>query len=282
VRHINLEELLQYLPADWEQRAQQALDDVRNSPSGKRSIAVNRHARLWHELGDKLAVLSEGKCWYCESREKRSDNPVDHFRPKNRVDGCAGHEGYWWLAFDWHNYRFSCTYCNSRRKDKVGGTRGGKHDAFPILDETRRAYTEKDDIGREDVELLDPTNPADPGGLWYEEDGRVTEKYKQERQPVLFRRAHTSIELYHLNHVASKEARRELCRRIRRLIELGKVHFDDWQAGNRAAKVGLEGVVEELREFIDKKAEHSATARSMLLGLRHPDHPWIDGVIIGA
>jgi uncharacterized protein (TIGR02646 family) len=282
VRHIDIEELLPHLPVDWEKRAKEALEEVRNAPPDKRSATVNKHARLWHELGNKLGLLSDNKCWYCESREIRSDNPVDHFRPKNRVDGCVGHDGYWWLAFDWHNYRFSCTYCNSRRKDRIGGTTGGKHDAFPILDEAKRVYSETDPISREDPELLDPTNRADPGCLWFEEDGRVVEKYNERQQPVLFRRACTSIELYHLNHVATKEVRKALFRKIRQLVDNGKVYFENWQAGNQAAQVGLDSVIGDLRELINKKTGFSAAARAMLLGLRDAEHPWIDGVITGA
>lgn len=282
MRHINLEELIPHLPADWEKRAKEALDEVRNSPPDKRSDTVNKHASLWRELGTKLSLLSNGKCWYCESREKRSDNPVDHFRPKNAVDGRPNHDGYWWLAFDWHNYRFSCTYCNSRRIDRVGGTSGGKQTSFPLLDEATRVYSEADNIVREDPELLDPTNVTDPGCLWFLEDGRVVEKYNQQRQPVLYRRAQTSIDLYHLNHIDSKEARKALFRKIRNLIDDGDIYFERWQAGNQAAKRGLERTVEELRQLTDKQEEYSAAARAMLLGFRDSDHPWVDGVIIGA
>ncbi len=28
-------------------------------------------------------------------------------------------EGYWWLAFDWKNYRYFCTWCNQRRIGKI-------------------------------------------------------------------------------------------------------------------------------------------------------------------
>ena len=154
--HIRLQDLR--LPPGWETRARTALDKIRQLPPAERADAINRRARIWRALTTALTELSEGKCWYCESRQIRSDKVVDHYRPKNAVIECPGHGGYWWLAFDWHNYRLSCGYCNSRHNDVAAGSKGGKHDHFPLLNPAARAYQESDDLGREEAELLDPTN----------------------------------------------------------------------------------------------------------------------------
>ena len=101
------------------------------------------HSGIWRELKDRLGELLHDKCWFCETQIDRSDNAVDHFRPKKAVSGTANpHAGYRWLAFALENFRYSCTYCNSRRVDQIGGTAGGKANLFPLVNETKRVYTE--------------------------------------------------------------------------------------------------------------------------------------------
>ena len=107
-------------------------------PSRRRILEAR--ARIWSAIKDELAAISGDKCWYCESKQDRSDMVVDHFRPKGRVSEAEEeHEGYWWLAFQPENYRFSCTYCNSHRKG-TDGRLGGKQDHFPLVDESKRVH----------------------------------------------------------------------------------------------------------------------------------------------
>ena len=126
MRYISIEEIR--LPDGWQEKADKLRDQLIAAAPPERKEIIKKNADVWREVKDALSALSHGKCWYCECKEIRSDNPVDHFRPKNRVADCDGHEGYWWLAFDWHNYRFSCTYCNSRRVGVIPSS-----DHFPLL-----------------------------------------------------------------------------------------------------------------------------------------------------
>lgn len=120
-------------PTGWSQRAHTATQAVANGED------PNDHSQVWRDLKDGLAALLHDKCWYCETPMDRSDNAVDHFRPKNRVaDAANPHAGYRWLAFDESNFRYACTYCNSRRIDQEGGTAGGKADRFPLVNEAQR------------------------------------------------------------------------------------------------------------------------------------------------
>jgi hypothetical protein len=172
LKYIDSTEIQEKLPEGWEDKAKEAYETVLAvSPEG-RSGAINRFSHLWTQLKDILHSHFHGKCWYCEAIQERSDNAVDHFRPKNKVFECPKHGGYWWLAFKWLNYRYSCTFCNSRRLNK-DGVAGGKHDHFPLEEEQKRAYTPEDDLDAEQPLLLDPTCPADPGLLWFDEDGQA-------------------------------------------------------------------------------------------------------------
>jgi len=173
-------------------------------------------------LKDELKRISHGKCWYCESSEIRSDKAVDHYRPKNEVIECPNpnHRGYWWLAFDWRNFRYSCQYCNEIRIDRETNTRGGKSSHFPLLDETKRVF---DDVNpyallNEQPSLLDPTEVDDPLLLTFDTDGTAQSAYDADDYPDDYQRARISIEYYHLNHTDLKERRQvRICNKIKQL-----------------------------------------------------------------
>jgi hypothetical protein len=78
-----------------------------------------------------------GKCAYCETPVvPGGPGDVEHFRPKaycqaltpaktrddygglppGRTNAGPATEGYWWLAYSWRNYLFSCNRCNSSWK----------------------------------------------------------------------------------------------------------------------------------------------------------------------
>src|SRR5262245_51375921 len=139
MRFIDPKRVEHKLPSTWLSDAKNETDAVGKLDESSRAKAINARSEYWRDLKSILNADSSDKCWYCESKQIRSDNAVDHYRPKNNVVDCTRIKGYWWLAFRWDNYHFSCTYCNSRRVDEVGGTEGGKHDHFPLWDESRRA-----------------------------------------------------------------------------------------------------------------------------------------------
>ena len=149
---------------------------------------------------DALEEMFARKCAYCESAYDIVQ-PVDieHFRPKNAVEGVDNHRGYWWLAMDWENLLPSCIDCNRRRDQKLPMRLGetllemthqrrlvaaaGKRAIFPVEDEAKRWTCLEDQLGDDGSEegrlLLDPTrdDPAlhlgfcvdstDAGGLVY-------------------------------------------------------------------------------------------------------------------
>ncbi len=114
------------------------------------------------------------------------------------------------------NYRYSCSYCNSRRVAE--NSSGGKQDHFPLLNPDQRAWTPENDLGLERPELLDPCDPDDPKLLTFIETGAAHETH-QDPAAVERRRARTSIELYHLNHIEVKRERKRLAIIIRNKVE---------------------------------------------------------------
>ncbi len=81
-----------------------------STPDGQRS-----------HVEDHLALAYEFKCAYCE-RICKAD--IEHYRPKKSVSDENGHNGYYWLTYEWSNLMPACINCNRE---------GAKHNRFPIL-----------------------------------------------------------------------------------------------------------------------------------------------------
>jgi len=233
MRWVDIDEL--EFPDGWQRRADDALHQLRKEienaaqaaqSAGEDIAAARRKAiteglkkparqKVWRDLANPLSVLRKGKCWYSESKNSGSDKDVDHFRPKNRVAEDPAHEGYWWLAFQWNNYRYSCQWCNQRRVDD--GTDGGKGDQFPLAPGSFRARLEGDNLQMEEVELLDPIDPEDWKLLTFLPNGQPTPaKDKGTREHD---RAATSILVYHLHSRELVVERKTLASTIRQLVE---------------------------------------------------------------
>jgi len=179
-----------------------------------RKKAIGAKSNVWGQLSTILSKRSHGKCWYCESNELRSDNPIDHFRPKGKVAECPEHPGYWWLAFDWENYRFACTFCNSRRVNVE--TAGGKQDHFPVFIPPDWNKSEGDN-NLEKPKLLDPTDEDDYKLLTFNKNGEACPNCDDEESED-YQKAKESIEKFHLNHGPTKKARKAIKQKIMQVV----------------------------------------------------------------
>lgn len=241
--------------------------EIEESALKARHKAIGAKGKVWHAAGEALRLASNGKCWYCESYQDRSDKAVDHFRPKNSVsEATAGHPGYWWLAFDWRNYRYSCTYCNSKRRDIDGGTEGGKQDHFPIIQPPPHARCDTDPQDR--AKLLDPTNDDDTKLLTFLPNGFP---YPAKSDPVSIDRVNESIRLYHLNHGALVKKRKRLADDISQHVNYA----------NAASASGNEDQYrfhkKEIIKCVRANAEYSIAARVYLQA--HRAHPWVEEIL---
>ncbi|MBF4376573.1 hypothetical protein EAY46_26705, partial [Vibrio anguillarum] len=68
------------LPDNWEDRAETATDALLAG-----EIVADDRSAIWKDLKESLETLSNGRCWYCETNIPRTDNAVDHYRPKGKV-----------------------------------------------------------------------------------------------------------------------------------------------------------------------------------------------------
>lgn len=265
MRYIDQEELA--LPDGWLDRAATAAAAI--AAGGD----PDDHADVWRELKDALASLfPDKKCWYCESPVDRADNAVDHFRPKGRVSDAANqHDGYRWLAFDWKNFRYACTFCNSRRKDVVHGTAGGKADRFPLVSEANRLYV-PGPLNQEEPVLLDPCELDDWELLGCrQENGRPC---PASQDPVKQRKAETSIGIYHLDYEPTCKRRHAAAIQLMADVAQAKLLF-----GQPGMDEAFNIVAKKIRRAIGRKAPFSGEMIFLLRGERHTDHPWIQKIL---
>ena len=257
MREVDLDNLV--LPDGWAERAQIAIQ------AGIEQ--VNAHAGVWQECKEPLKKLSHDKCYYCEIVQERSDDAVDHFRPKSL---------YPWSAFDANNYRFACTYCNSRRRDIENDRIGGKGNHFPLLTGTNRAtccHEEKN----ESPLLVDPCESAEPGLIDFDDSGRAVPTYAEDEHEVRNIRAAISIRLYHLDHQDLVDRRKALAAIVTRKVCAAERLFPRTEQGDPEVDASFKEHVRSLAELIRPEAELSSFARRMLDGYR--SIAWVCGIL---
>ena len=99
---------------------------------------------VWKTAKDQLKVESHGKCAYCESKADHvAHGDVEHFRPKSV---------YWWLAYCYDNYAYSCQICNQTFKSAN----------FPIKEAMLQAPSVPANLTSNQLEALAGTLAPDP------------------------------------------------------------------------------------------------------------------------
>ncbi|MBE8233538.1 MAG: hypothetical protein HAW67_07345 [Endozoicomonadaceae bacterium] len=299
---IDQDEIEIDIPEDWDEKVRNAWDYVKekeckaeekvrdkaigekwgidelNEKIDKAKVKARKSAisskSIWSNLSDILAESSKSKCWYCETNEVRSDNPIDHFRPKNRVAECCDHPGYWWLAFDWKNYRYSCTYCNSRRV-KIQ-TAGGKQDHFPLFTPPEWNKSKRD-TNIERPMLLDPTDIDDCCLITFNKNGEVT-PVSSNKDSLEYKKAEKSIELYHLNHEPTKRERKVIFQKIRELVtSINQLLNIDLNQSLGLIKTDQKNLIRLIRHQC-KSTRFNSAARVYLKEYAK-DNPWVKNIL---
>jgi hypothetical protein len=173
------------------------------------------------------------------------------------------------------NFRYSCTFCNSKRKDVRDGTSGGKADRFPLLDERARVYSEAP-IDGEDPALLDPCELEDWQLLGCRrENGESCPATADDTEQG---RVNTSIDVYYLNYEPSCKQRHSAAVKLLTDIELAKALFLESHADPRKRRRFKEAAKNIMRA-IQRTAPYSGEMIFLVRGQRHSDHPWIQDLL---
>jgi len=244
--------------------------------------------KIWRGIKAKLAELFHDKCWFCETPIPRSDNAVDHFRPKGRVsDAERDHSGYRWLAFECGNFRYACTFCNSHRIDVEHGTSGGKADRFPLVHEAARVY-EVDartldfndllsTVQREQPKILDPCNLKDWKLLGCMRENGHSCPTSDDKMAV--ERVQKSIEVYHLNHEPTCKQRHRLAVGLLETVSEAKAAFLNIEEASPETTEKFWKIAARIQRMIDRKAPYSGEMIFLLRGQRSANHPWIQDLL---
>jgi hypothetical protein len=150
--------------AAWIAKATQILAQLGAAPdAATRNAIIKTNKAVCGEIKQWLLSLSHQKCWFSEAKDCFSHWDVEHYRPKKSARDADGteHEGYWWLAFDWHNLRI-CGNVGNRKKSTYFPLRVGCPRCAP-----------HGDLRHEDPQLLDPVDPEDPALISFNLEGRA-------------------------------------------------------------------------------------------------------------
>ena len=153
---------------------------------------------------------------------------------------------------------------------------------FPLWDEGKRVFqpTEAGVLFEEPL-LLDPAEAADPPLLTFNEEGMAMPR-RTDPHAKAYKRAQTSILLYHLNRSKLKNIRQAtICNRIVMLIEEGKKQLLlEALEQSVAARVSYSTVVKQLSDMIQADAPYAAAAKAMLKTYRNLE--WVEELLDAA
>lgn len=222
----------------------------------ERNKLIDDNSAHWAALKAWLLALSAGKCWFSEVRELYSHYDVEHFRPKKEAKAldASSRDGYWWLAFDYMNFRV----CGNVGNRKKGGW-------FPLKDGSLYSTHVAPCEESETRYLLDPIDDDDVALVAFDEEGKViampgVSAWEQERVSETVKRLKLN------EHVPLSEARRKIWQQINTLIDdFTKAKARCAAGNNPAAKARLAEVRARVRAMTDPTAELSAVARWCLL-----------------
>ena len=218
----------------------------------ERNKLIDNNSQHWGKLKPWLLALSGGKCWFSEAKEIYSHLDVEHFRPKKEAKTITGdvEDGYWWLAFDYMNFR-ACGNVGNRKK---GGwfplQEGSLHSSFDNRCEESETHYLLDPIDCDDVNLLafdEEGNAVAAPGISDWEKLRVTE---------------TVIRLKLNEHEALTEERRKIWNKVSILIEkYHKAKAQCHNGGNPVAKEKAKNFARQVMEMTRADAELSSVAK---------------------
>lgn len=226
MRYIPLSQVRAAAPVNWIRNAVGWTNRVAQAVN--KSDEIKNIGNKWGDLKVDFINTFGDKCWYTEAPRIATDNDVDHFRPKagakmkngntasRSIDGnIQQHDGYWWLAYEVSNYRYSSVFANRLREE------GGKGEYFPLENESSRAWTRLDSITNEDITLLDPCNEDDVKLIKFDHiPGQAVSKYDKITNPTAYERFEQSKKFYNLNEGSITKARLAAIASIKKDLEI--------------------------------------------------------------
>lgn len=244
MRYIDLKQIDLSDPdvQNWLQKARHHLNALMSLRTHKERAEYFIKHSIWSDFKPTLVKICGKKCWYSECLMDGDYGDVDHFRPKNRSLDSSGNvlleDGYWWLAYDYINYRLSCNICNEI----------GKKDFFPLKPGSQPGNHSS--TANEIPLLLDPCNKHDTELVGYDEHGCVI---PLTNDPWEKERVIQSRKRYKLGHFDG--GRRKIQCDCKIALEIFEMLYED-------NPIGALKPVELLKNYISDYAQYSSVAKS--------------------
>ena len=246
MRYIDFDIIDKNDPAvkDWIKKAKTRLKTLSSKSTHEERAEYLRRTNFWSKFKPILIKYYGEKCWYSECSLEGSFSDVDHFRPKNQSTDDQGNiilaDGYWWLAYDYLNYRLSCEKSNRSFES------GGKNDMFPLKPGTIPATQgNKNDIPL----LLDPCVDSDVALIDCNEAGKII---ALSSDPYEISRVEVSKRVYNWDCFnAARKTIRSKCKTALELFEMAYELAPDKMASS----------ISQICELIDPQTPYSSFAK---------------------
>lgn len=268
MRYIDPQQVEVCKPVNWDVKAMHWLAVITSAVD--KSAKFKQLGSVWSPFKDIFIQHFGDKCWYSEAPRIGTDFNIDHFRPKGAVKKSKriyasqmthgksqNHPGYWWLAFEAKNYRYSCQYANQPRDN------GGKHDYFPLIDETTRIWGPCSLAAHihEQVQLLDPCEVADVELISFEKDpGAAQSRFEKATDPIKYERVKISAKCYNLNHKTVKDERLKVIKAVNSDLTLLETIWSLPQNYKLMMQNSVDDAENRLVAACDRKSPFSAAA----------------------
>ena len=244
--------------------AEEANAEVRaEADPERRNALMDRYRPRWVAFRAHFERVYGEKCWYTECVNPGTDDDIDHYRPKGRINEDPEHEGYWWEALNWRNFRLSCHRANRLRENPDTGNTQGKGDHFPLLNPDDR-WRDPDLPCLEHAELFDPVSAADAAYLTFEISGKVALAQRFANDDVAQRRFAASRTYLHLDWPAIKRQRQMLYVDITQRVDDGSAADASLARGDHGARDRLDRIVGGLIELAQPHQPYSRAAQAYI------------------
>ena len=258
--------------------ARQACAEILAEPDpAERKTLIERYQPRWVAFRAHFERVYGEKCWYTECVNPGTDDDIDHYRPKGRINEDKEHGGYWWEALNWRNFRLSCHRANRLRENPETGDTHGKGDHFPLLEPADR-WRDPNLVCHERPLLFDPVSAADTAFLTFEINGKVALSPRFANDDVAKRRFQASRVYLHLDWPTIKQQRQMLYIDITRRIDDGNAADASLERGEPGARDRLDRIVGGLIHLTQSNQPYSRAAQAYIRYYRF--HAWVEREVL--
>lgn len=183
----------------------------------------------WKPSKAQLARETRGKCGFCEAPTSSTYfGDVEHFRPK---------ADYWWLAYCYDNYLFSCRVCNGNKGEKhsVAGPKMAEPPVTPEMSDAQLIAL---------AALHSPSPDHPPAIRSYDqdcilEDGALPNPYQQDPEALFEWKADDDLERVDITAKASNPAATRALGGVIDIVRLNRpeLRTQRWQLYNQAKRL---------------------------------------------